>query len=269
MTAAASLAAGNLDVDIDRVDNCVCSLRLLQQRISSALKYASEMGWRPENARFQWSMVAKRANGDAGTHHPALLPPEDTALIIEAIKRLRASDSVSARCLEFIALTAVRVGEAAKAKWSEFPQTGTWVIPASRMRMARKKPPDHVVPLSQRAMEIIDEFAKHRVNDFVFISQYDGAPISRNTIHDQCDRVTGGRASPHGWRATFRSWAASHGISFEVSEAALAHMGGPLKQAYQRSDLREIRRGVMNAYAQFLSGEDAETDNVVPFGKRA
>ena len=63
--------------------------------------------------------------------------------------------------------------------------------------------------------------------------------------------------------STFRSWAASQGISFEVAEAALAHMGGPLKQAYQRSDLREIRRGVMEAYAQFLSGEDDETGNVV------
>ena len=171
--------------------------------------------------------------------------------------------------LEFIALTAVRVGEAANAKWTEFRQTGTWVIPASRMKMGRRNPPDHVVPLSKRAMEIIDECDKHNVSEYVFIGERDGAPISRNTIHDQCNRVTDGRASPHGWRATFRSWAASRGVSFEVGEAALAHMGGPLKQAYQRNDLRDIRRGVMEAYAQFLSGEDAETGNVVNFPKRA
>ena len=97
----------------------------------------------------------------------------------------------------------------------------------------------------------------------------ESALFSRNTIHDQNNRVTEGRASVHGWRSTFRSWAASKGISFEVAEAALAHMGGPLKQAYQRSDLREIRRGVMEAYAQFLSGEDHETGNVVSFASGA
>jgi integrase len=249
--------------------------RLLQQRISMVLSYASESGWRAENAPARWTMVAKRANGESQRNHPALMPPDgdnerDLALIVEAMQRLKRSDSVSARCLEFIALTAVRVGEAANAKWDEFNlRTGTWTIPAFRMKMGRKKPPDHVVPLSERAMAIIGECAKHRVNEYVFIGQHDDAPISRNTIHDQCDRVTEGRASPHGWRATFRSWAASQGVSFEVAEAALAHMGGPLKQAYQRSDLREIRRKVMEAYAQFLSGEDANADNVVNFASGA
>jgi integrase len=171
--------------------------------------------------------------------------------------------------LEFIALTAVRVGEAANAMWSEFNvMTGTWDIPSSRMKMGRKRPPDHVVPLSQRAMEIINECAQRRVNEYVFVGGRDGPPISRTTVFDTCERVTGGRASPHGWRATFRSWAASRGISFEVSEAAPAHMGGPLKQAYQRSELREIRRGVMNAYAQFLSGENETGDNVIKLTDR-
>jgi hypothetical protein len=71
--------------------------RLLQQRISTVLEYASECGWRPENSRSRWSMVAEHAHGESGAHHSALLPPADAALIVEAIKRLRASDSVSAR----------------------------------------------------------------------------------------------------------------------------------------------------------------------------
>ena len=99
--------------------------RLIQQRIQTVLEYAAESGWRPENARCRWSMVAEDANDAAERHFPALMPPEqhdehDGALIVDAMRRLRASDSVSARCLEFVALTAVRVGEAANATWDEF-----------------------------------------------------------------------------------------------------------------------------------------------------
>ena len=102
----------------------------------------------------------------------------------------------------------------------------------------------------------------------MFIGQRDDAPISRNTIHDQCDRVTEGRASPHGWRATFRSWCSTTGVDFEVSEACLAHAKSAVVAAYDRADMVERRRATMERWAQFLSGEDAET-NVVTFPKRA
>ena len=240
--------------------------RMLQQRIQTVLEYACECGWRPENSRCRWSMVAEHANGEAERHHPALMPPDehnehDAALIVEAVRRLRASNAVSARCLEFIALTAVRVSEATQAEWGEFLKTATWRIPPSRMKMGKA----HVVPLSERALEIIAECDKHKVNDYVFIGQRDGAPISRNTIHDQCDRVTEGRANPHGWRSTFRSWAASQGVSFEVAEICLAHAGEELQKAYQRSDILGERRKVMERWSKFLSGEDHETGNVVSF----
>ena len=272
--------------------------RLLQQRIQTVLGYASECGWRPENARYRWSMVAGRANREAERHYPALMPPEEktlpeglenaeereerdekdtalAALIVEAITRLRASDSVSARCLEFIALTAVRVSEATGAKWSEFNfRTKVWTIPVARMKVRGKKRRDHTVPLSDRALAIIAEAAQRRVSDYVFPGHRDGAPISRNTIYDMCDRVTGGRASPHGWRATFRTWATSNGVSYEAAEICLAHAGGMLAKAYQRGGLLGERRKPMTDWAKFLSGEDQETGapddgNIVNFPKRA
>ena len=262
--------------------------RLLQQRIQKVLEYASENGWRPENARYQWSMVAEEAKDAPERHFPALMPPEenappegkderaeerdekDAALIVEAINRLRASDSVSARCLEFIALTAVRVSEATGAKWSEFNfKTKVWTIPVARMKVRGKKRRDHTVPLSDRALQIVTEAAERRVGDYVFPGQRDGKPIARNTIFDQCDRVTGGRASPHGWRATFRTWAASNGVSYEAAEICLAHAGGKLAKAYQRGDMLPERRRAMELWSRFLSGDDAETGNVVAFAKRA
>jgi integrase len=245
--------------------------RLLQQRIQTVLEYASESGWRPENFRFRWSMAAEHDNDAAERHHPALMPPEehnerDGALIVEAMRRLRASDSISARCLEFIALTATRLSEATQCRWDEFNlKAKVWVIGGRRMKMRR----EFTVPLSERAVQIVAECAKHKVSDYVFIGQRDGVPISRNTIRNQCDRVTGGRASPHGWRTTFRTWAASQGVSFEIAEISLAHAGEKLQKAYMRGDLIAERRRVMELWSRFLSGEDAETGNVVPFGKRA
>ena len=162
-------------------------------------------------------------------------------------------------------MTAVRLSEATQARWSEFNlKNATWSITAPRMKMGKA----HVVPLSKRAMEIVTEAAAWQVNDCVFIGHRDGAPISRNTIRNQCDRVTGGKASPHGWRATFRSWAASQGVSFEVAEICLAHAGDKLQKAYQRGDILAERRKVMERWAQFLSGDDTETGNVVVFTKQ-
>ena len=246
--------------------------RLLQQRVSTVLEYASESGWRPENSRVRWSMIAEEANGESHRNHPALMPPDgdnerDGALIVEAIKRLRASDSVSARCLEFVALT--QPSRSSKPRrlsgTSSTLKTAIWTVSAGRMKMRRQ----HIVPLSERALAIVAEAAGHRVNEYVFIGQHDGAPISRNTIHDQCARVTEGKASPHGWRATFRSWAASQGVSFEVAEICLAHAGEKLQKAYQRGDLLAERRKVMERWSAFLSGEDHETGNVVAFASGA
>jgi integrase len=240
--------------------------RLLQMRVQKVLEYSSEHGWRPENARYQWSAIAESAKGEAA-HHPALMPPDaenehDGMLIIEAMRRLRASDAISARCLEFIALTAARVGEATGARWSEINvQSATWTIPAGRMKMGRA----HVVPLSSRAMEIVAEAAKHRVGDYVFTGQHDGKPISRNTVHDMSVRVTDGRASPHGFRATVRSWMANEGVPFDIAETVLAHAKEKIVAAYQRSNMVEVRRPIMERWAQFLSGEDlSAAKNVVP-----
>ena len=82
-----------------------------------------------------------------------------------------------------------------------------------------------------------------------------------------CDRVTEGRASPHGWRATFRSWCSTTGVDFEVSEACLAHAKAKVVAAYDRADMVERRRATLEGWARFLSG-DADAGNVITL-KRA
>jgi integrase len=242
--------------------------RSAQTRIQALLDFASEHGWRPEDRRTKFSQIAPKARkGEEPKRHPALMPERDADAIRAAVARLRATPSMSAMGLEFTILNGVRISEGLGAEWSEIDLIkALWVIPGRRMKMGR----EHVVPLSERALDILRALEAARGNErrHVFPGARPGRPIARNTAYDQCALVTGGKASPHGWRATFRSWCSETGVDFELSEAALAHAKGAIVAAYQRSDLAERRRPIMERWAQFLSGED-QTAEVIPLTRRA
>ena len=250
-------------VDADLVDTA----RLTQMRLQKLLEYAGEHGWRPEDKRSRFSQIApKPKKGDLANHHPALLPKDDADAIRAAILKLRASPTMSAMALEFIILTAVRVSEGAEAEWSEISfDEALWTIPAARMKMGRA----HRVPLSDRVLELLKGLYEHRgKNRHVFAGARPGQAVARTTVYDQSERVTGGKASPHGWRATFRSWCSKTGVNFEAAELALAHAKGAIVGAYDRDDMIERRRVIMQDWANWLSGPASA--EVIPLaGRRA
>jgi hypothetical protein len=57
------------------------------------------------------------------------------------------------------------------------------------------------------------------VSELVFFGHRDRRPVSRMAVWAQCRRTSGGKASPHGFRATFSSWCADTGVEFEVAGA--------------------------------------------------
>jgi integrase len=233
----------------------VASARQTQSRIQIVLSFAVEHAWRAEDRRSAWSPVAKRPKGER-PHHP-MLPWKETPTFIVA---LRASDGLSARVLEFLILTATRLSEAREARWSEIDLNAKiWTIPAGRTKSRQP----HPIPLSDRALEIIGERKANRVNELVFFGHRDRRPVSRMAVWAQCQRTSGGKASPHGFRATFRSWCADTGVEFEVAESALGHVAGGVVEAYQRSPLLERRRPVMADWAAFLSGESEGAEIVL------
>ena len=67
-------------------------------------------------------------------------------------------------------------------------------------------------------------------------------------------------AVPHGFRSSFRDWAAEEtNHPREVVEAALAHVvGNRTEAAYARSDLFERRRRLMDEWAAYLNATRAE-----------
>jgi integrase len=154
--------------------------------------------------------------------------------------------------LEFLVLTAARTGEVLHATWSEVDfDSATWTIPAARMKAKR----DHRVPLSQSAMQVLIECrALWPASKFVFPGRYDGTPLSSTSLLMLMRRLDY-KEVPHGLRSSFRDWAADNRKDRDLAEAALAHsLPDRTEAAYRRSDLFDLRRTLMEEWAEFAAG---------------
>ena len=127
-----------------------------------------------------------------------------------------------------------------------------WTLPATRMKTHRK----HRVPLCRRALEILEEAqALGDGSGFVFPSVQPGKPLGDMMLSGLLKDLKIA-AVPHGFRSSFRDWAAEEtNHPREVIEAALAHVvRNPVEAAYARSDLFERRRRLMDDWAGYLAG---------------
>ena len=165
--------------------------------------------------------------------------------------------SIAAKlCLRFVVLTAARSGEARSALWSEIDLEGAlWTIPGSRM----KGGVEHRVPLAGAALTVLAEARwLQDESNLIFPSpSLPGRPLSDMTLTKVLRAVgLAERATVHGFRSTFRDWAADNtSASHSAMELSLAHrVGSAVEQAYARSDLLEQRRKLMDAWAEYLYG---------------
>src|SRR5262249_10146563 len=130
------------------------------------LDYAKARGWREGENSARWrghldQLLPKRSKVQHVAHHAALPWCEIGAFV----QRLRQSSGTSARCLEFLILTAARSGEVRGARWSEIDLArAVWTIPEERMKAGRK----HRVPLSEPAMAVLRDMAQLGTEGFVF-----------------------------------------------------------------------------------------------------
>jgi integrase len=165
--------------------------------------------------------------------------------------RLRQDASPTSACLQFITLTAARIGEAVDATWNEIDLNNrVWTVPPARI----KGRVEHRVPLSKAAVALLKQMAAIRHSDFVFPSPREGRPMGKEAVL-QLAKTASGRddLTVHGLRSTFRDWAAERtNFPREIAEKALAHIvGDETERAYQRGDLLEKRRKLMEAWAEF------------------
>ncbi|MYB08166.1 MAG: DUF4102 domain-containing protein [Gemmatimonadetes bacterium] len=222
--------------------------RTLRRRMRAVLEWAVAMELRPDNPCDRIGRVLGPQN-DVVKHMKAL-PHREVATALEAV---RASDSLPAVKLafEFLVLTAARWGEVRWAVWPEMDHgEGVWTIPAKRMKAGR----EHRVPLCGRALEILDEARRLDGEGSIVFARGRGRELAEKQVRQMLERL-GIAAVPHGFRSSFRDWAAEEtDHPREVVEAALAHIvKNKVEAAYMRSDLFERRRRLMDEWAEHVS----------------
>lgn len=226
----------------------------VRSRIEAVLDWATVRKYRLGENPARWrghldKLLMKPRKVTPVRHHPALAYVKAPEFLAE----LRERSGVSPKALEFVILTACRVGEAVAAQWPEFDlEARTWTVPATRMKSKR----EHRVPLSGAAVAILEVMKPLRQRgDYVFPGWRIGRHLTDAAVLKVLRDMGRDDLTTHGFRSTFRDWC-SERTSYprEVAEAALAHVvGDKTEAAYRRGDLFEKRRRLMGEWARFLA----------------
>jgi integrase len=239
-------------------------------RIENVLNFATVRGFRQGDNPARWrghldNLLPAPSKVRVVKHHAALSYAE----LPEFLANLRSRAELGARALEITVLTALRTGEVLGARLCEFDLAAkVWTIPATRMKSAR----EHRVPLSARVLDIIAELP--RAGTYVLSDSFGaGKPLSNDAMLSTLQRM--GRGGPgditvHGFRSTFRDWAAeTTAYPNHVVEMALAHtVGDKVEAAYRRGDLFEKRRRLMDEWAWYCARRASSGANVVALGSQ-
>jgi integrase len=221
-------------------------------RIERILDWAKVRGYRDGENPARWRghldhLLPARGKVRRVKHHAALPYAELPAFVFA----LRERDAVAARALEFAILTAARTNEVLGARWLEIDlDARIWTVPAERMKGGK----EHRVPLRDRAIEIIKSMITKRQNDYVFHGDRRAA-LSNMSLLMLLRRMGRRDITAHGFRSTFRTWAAEcTNYPREVVEAALAHVvGNKVEAAYQRGDMLDKRRPLMAQWEKYCA----------------
>ena len=220
-------------------------------RIESILDWAKTRGYREGENPARWkghldNLLPARAKVQKAGHHAAL-PYDEIGTFMAS---LRLQSGASARALEFAILTAARTAEVIGATWDEIDiDKRLWIVPAERMKAKR----EHRSPLSDAAIDLLNEMKKARQGSFVFSGMKTNKPLSNMALLMTLRRMKRDDLTAHGFRSTFRDWAAERtAYPSEVAEMALAHaIGDRVEAAYRRGDLMEKRARMMQDWAEF------------------
>jgi integrase len=242
----------------------------VRQRIESIIDWAAVRGFRPRGdnpARWKGhlSEVLPARDKIARQQHHAAMPYRDLPAFIA---ELRQRDGVAARALEFCILTAARTGEVVGAHWSEIDlSTRTWTVPPGRIKGGR----EHRVPLSDRALAILEALPREADNEFCFIGPRT-AGLTDMALAKALKRMNRTETvTVHGFRSSFMDWAHEQSAFAKVViDQSLAHVvSDKVEAACRRGDLFDKRRKLMQAWGTYCSTPPSrQAANVVSLGGR-
>lgn len=251
------------DIDTDAVMSVLKPLWLtkaesagkLRERMERVLDYARVKGLRSGENPARWQgnlffLLPPRPKLQRG--HMAALPYEE---IPGLMVRLRASQGMSARALEFTILTVARETMTLEATWGEVSED-LWTLDASRMKERAFRQ-----PLSGGALELLAslEPPERRATQLIFPGPKGG--VMSNMAMDMMLRDLAPGYTPHGMRSSFRDWAGDEtDFAKDVIEECMAHtVGDETERAYRRRDALRKRRDVLQAWSDYcLSGLEAQ-----------
>lgn len=223
--------------------------RKVRSRIGQVLAFSKARGWRTEalpDPRELRSGLSKQARGG----NFAAMPYADVPAFVAS--ELGKTIVASRAAMLFAILTAARSGEVRQSTWEQIDlKVGTWTRPASIMKM--REP--HVVTLNQAAVKLLSQYAPEDERRGLIFVGVRGGVLSDMTL-TKAMRSAGRKETLHGFRSSFRDWAAEQmpTVPAMVAEMALAHkVGSKTEQAYLRSDLRDMRKALLEAWGRYVS----------------
>lgn len=223
--------------------------RRVRQRIGSVLDFSKAKGWRQIEAPMRAVNTLLKGIKQPKVKSFAAMPYNDVPAFMAELDG--GGVTVGRLALQFLILTAARSGEVRGAVWGEIDEEqGLWTIPATRMKMEQ----EHQVPLSEAALSVLREAKEHSVVEpagLIFPGLH-RKPLSDMTLSKVLKSNGGDGFTVHGFRSSFRDWAAEKGYSNDWAEAALAHtVANRVEAAYRRTKFLEQRIALMQDWSKF------------------
>ena len=163
----------------------------VRQRIGAVMQWGVAKGYRTDNPAGEAITAALPKNGNGHRHHKAV-PHAQVADVLATVRGHGAG--VRELALEFLVLTACRVGEVAGARWTEI-DGDVWTIPAARVKTKRP----HRVPLSSRALAVLEAARALAGDSALIFPGATGKPIPRQAF-GRTMKAAGVAGTPHGFR---------------------------------------------------------------------
>jgi integrase len=225
-------------------------------RIEKILAYSKARGWRSGENPAVWrnhldSLLPKRQRLTRG--HLRAMPYDEVGGFLATVRGI---DTISARALELILLTAVRRNEGLGARWSEIDLAkALWTIPKERTKSGK----EHTVPLSRQALAVLAELHAIEHSPFVFPGRPASKQLSGEALRSLLQRLKF-KYTLHGFRSSFSDFCGDlTNFPREVAEQALGHtVGDETERAYRRSSGLQKRAELMQVWADYLEGEEAK-----------
>ena len=234
----------------------------VRNRIETIIDYSRSRKWIAGGAEnpARWkghleNLLPKKSRVSPVVHQPAM-PWRDLPRFYQALSRDRGTGAL---CMRYVIACALRSSEGRLATIDETDRDRRLhLIPAER---TKTRTPLRV-PLSDEALAILDQAEERRTSKFVFSGRRVGKPLSGMAMLEVL-RTKAPGLTVHGFRSSFRDWAAENGVAHEIAEACLGHAAGNATEAaYLRTDILAKRAIVVQRWATFLTTPVAKAEIV-------